>query len=324
MTNPGYKKGVTTVAEGCYAWMLPDGGWGWSNSGLVVGKGASMIVDTLFDLALTREMLDGFAPLMIDSPLTTVFNTHANGDHYFGNQLLPQGTEIIATDAAAQDMTQGDVDRLEALKHEDGSIGVYVKDIFGPFDFTNVIATPPTRSFSGETVLDIGGREVVLYELGPAHTPGDAIAWVPDVKVAYAGDILFIGGTPIIWAGPVDNWIRACDRLLELEADTYVPGHGPLTDRAGVNSARDYLVFVRDETTSRFERGLTVEEAVADIDQHLGRFSELGAKERLVQNVINIYASLDPSAPAQPLPVVFQAMAAMDGYPADASQASTK
>jgi cyclase len=316
MTETTYSKGVAEVSPNCYAWMLPDGGWGWSNSGLIVGKGASMIVDTHFDLALTQEMLDGFAPYLTDAPLKTVFNTHANGDHYFGNQLIPQGVEIIATDAAAADMHQADVDRLEGLKHVDGSVGDYVRDIFGPFDFTTVTATGPTTSFSGEKVLDVGGREVVLYELGPAHTPGDAAAWVPDVKTAYAGDILFIGGTPIIWAGPVDNWIAACTRLLDLKADVYVPGHGPITDRAGVVAARDYLEFVRDETTSRFQKGMTIDETVADIDAHLGRFEDLGAKERLVQNVINIYGSLDPSAPERPLSDVFQAMAAMDGYPA--------
>lgn len=316
MIDIDYARGVTEVSPGSYAWMLPDGGWGWSNSGLIIGDGESMIVDTHFDLKLTQEMLDGFAPLLAEAPLSTVFNTHANGDHYFGNQLLPAGVQIIATDAAAADMHQADVDRLEALKHVQGSVGDYVREIFGPFDFTTVVATGPTTSFSGEKVLDIGGREVVLYELGPAHTPGDAAAWVPDVKTAYAGDILFIGGTPIIWAGPVENWIRACDRLLDLHADVYVPGHGPITDRAGVLSARDYLVFVRDETTSRFTRGMSVEETVSDIDSHLGRFQKLGAKERLVQNVINIYASLDPSAPQLPLPDVFKAMAAMDGYPA--------
>ena len=318
----GYEKGLTQVAPGCYAWMLPDGGWGWSNSGLIVGEGASMIVDTHFDLALTQEMLDGIATVVADAPVTTLFNTHANGDHFYGNQLMAPGVEIIATEAAAEDMDQADVDRLEGLKHIEGPTGDYVRDIFGPFDFTTVRATPPTTSFTGERTLSVGGREVVLIELGPAHTPGDAAAFVPDQRVVYAGDILFIGGTPIIWAGPVDNWIRACNRLLELEADVYVPGHGPITDRAGVVAARSYLEFVRDEATRRFERGMSAPEAVADIDAHLGEFESLGARERLVQNVVNIYASLDPSAEPMPVPAVFQAMAALDGYPAGSPAAS--
>ena len=62
---------------------------------------------------------------------------------------------------------------------------------------------------------------------------------------------------------------------------------------------------------------MTAPEAVADIDAHLGEFESLGARERLVQNVANIYASLDPSAEPAPLPAVFQAMAALDGYPVE-------
>ena len=54
----------------------------------------------------------------------------------------------------------------------------------------------------------------------------------------YTGDILFIGGTPIVWAGPLSNWIAACDLMLGLDADTVVPGHGPLTDAAGIVKPR--------------------------------------------------------------------------------------
>lgn len=317
MTKFDYVKGVVEVAPDTYAWLYPDGGWGWNNPGLVVGKGESLLIDTCFDLKKSQEVLDGFAPHVAQAPLRTLFNTHANGDHYFGNQLLPDGVEIIATDAAKPDMVQADVDALEGLKHVEGSIGEYVRDIFGPFDFTTVKAVGPTRTFSGETTLDIGGREVVLIELGPAHTPGDAAAWVPDAKVAFAGDILFIGGTPIIWAGPVDNWIRACNRLLDLKADVYVPGHGPITDRQGVIEARDYLEFVKEAAESRFAKGMTTEEATADINAHLGRFAQLGDGERLAQNVINIYESMHPDAEQVPQLEVFRRMAALDGYPSN-------
>jgi glyoxylase-like metal-dependent hydrolase (beta-lactamase superfamily II) len=297
--------------------LQPDGGWGWSKTGLVAGTGESLLVDTCFDLDLTGEMLAAYGPLLAGAPLSTVFNTHANADPV-GNQLVPDGVRIIATAAAGEEMNQTDLERLEGLKRAPGATGEYAREIFGPFDFTPVVATPPTETFGGETRLEVGGREVLLYELGPAHTPGDAVAWVPDFQVAYVGDILFIGGTPIIRAGPVENWIRACDRLLELPARAYVPGHGPITDRAGVIKARDYLVFVREAASSRFAMGMTIQEATADIDKHLGEFAALGARERLAQNVANIYGFLDPDADPLPISEVFQAIAALDGYPAAA------
>ena len=85
---------------------------------------------------------------------------------------------------------------------------------------------------------------VELIEVGPAHTQGDMLAYVPDDRTIFTGDILFIGGTPIVWAGPLANWIAACDLMLGLDVDTVVPGHGPVTDKAGVAEVRDYLAFV--------------------------------------------------------------------------------
>ena len=74
-------RGLHEVADGTYAYLQPDGGWGWSNAGLVVGDGASLLVDTLFDLRLTSEMLSATGPAVRTAPISTLVNTHANGDH---------------------------------------------------------------------------------------------------------------------------------------------------------------------------------------------------------------------------------------------------
>src|SRR6059036_2605083 len=69
---------------------------------------------------------------------------------------------------------------------------------------------------------------------------------VPDASTVFTGDILLIDGTPIMWAGPVSNWIAACDRIIDLDARTLVPGHGPVTDNSGVRDVKRYLEYVRD------------------------------------------------------------------------------
>ena len=194
-----YSKGLHDVGRGCYAWLQPDGGWGWSNSGVITGSGASMLVDTLFDLATTSEMLDGIAAITSRFPLRTLVNTHSDGDHYFGNQLLAdRDVEIVASEAAATLMTQEAVDELAALKRADGQLGDFARAVFEPFNFQGITSTGPTRTFSGELSIDVGEREVRLIQVGPAHTSGDVLVHVPDAKLMFAGDILFIGGTPII------------------------------------------------------------------------------------------------------------------------------
>ena len=101
-----YERGLHELGDGLYAYLQPDGGWGWSNAGLITVDGASLLVDTLFDLRLTAAMLETMAPLLATSPLSAAFNTHGNGDHCFGNQLLPGSATILATGAASTAMAR--------------------------------------------------------------------------------------------------------------------------------------------------------------------------------------------------------------------------
>ena len=99
-----YERGLHELGDGLYAYLQPDGGWGWSNAGLVTAQEASLLVDTLFDLKLTHDMLDAMAPVTDSRPIGQAFNTHGNGDHWFGNELLPDGIPIVASAAAIEDM----------------------------------------------------------------------------------------------------------------------------------------------------------------------------------------------------------------------------
>jgi cyclase len=308
-----YRRGLHDLGSGCFAWLLPDGSWGWSNSGLITGSGTSLMVDTLFDLALTGEMLEGIRPVTDRHPLQTLVNTHSDGDHVFGNQLLAErDVEIIASEATAELITQDQVDALASVRRRSGPLGEFTRHAFGPFVFDGIVATGPDRTFTGQESLDVGGREVRLIQVGPAHTPGDTLVHVPDARLLYAGDILFIGGTPVVWAGPTSRWIAACDLILDMDVVTIVPGHGPATDKSGVGPVRDYLQFVLDEATKRYEDGLGVEQAVASID--LGRFAGLPEHGRLAQNVLNVYQELDPAVPRPSRYDVLGRIAALEGF----------
>jgi glyoxylase-like metal-dependent hydrolase (beta-lactamase superfamily II) len=186
-------------------------------------------------------------------------------------------------------------------------IEAFVHRAFGPFDFSGIEPRLPTESFSSEHELAVGGRRVELIELGPAHTAGDAIAYVPDAGVVFTGDLLFIEGTPIMWAGPVANWLGACDRILELDARILVPGHGPVTDHSGVRDVQRYLRYVHDEARRRFEAGMDAEAAALDIE--IGDFRDWGDPERIAVNVATVYRELDPTLPPVSPPELFARMA---------------
>ncbi|MGZ6963240.1 MAG: MBL fold metallo-hydrolase [Acidimicrobiia bacterium] len=288
-----FELGLYEIADGVWAYLQPDGSWGYSNAGLVAGDGTALLVDTLFDLQLTRAMLDSMRTITDRAPIETVVNTHANGDHCYGNQLV-RDARIVASDAAAGEMDDVPPPLLHAFKELDiGDDGNrFVADAFGPFRFDDIESVPPTEVFSGSMTIDVGGRPVTFEEVGPAHTLGDVIAWMPEPRVVFTGDILFHGSTPIMWAGPVDNWIAACRRIRELEPAVVVPGHGPLADVEGVAQLEHYLEWIAAETTARRDAGLSAIDAAWDIE--LGRYADWGDRERTVVNVDTIYAGLDP------------------------------
>ncbi len=294
MSTWTYTKGLHDLGNSVYAYLQPDGTWGRSNAGLIIDGEVSLLIDTLFDLKLTQEMLDTMRKSVpAAAHIDMVVNTHANGDHCYGNQLVADA-QIIASARTAEEMTTGVSPGLMAMLLKQapqlGQAGAFASYAFGRFDFENITLTPPTRTFEGELTLKVGDKTVHLIEVGPAHTQGDTLVHIPDDKVIFTADILFIGGHPIIWAGPTSNWLRACDRILALDVDTIVPGHGPITDKKGVTEVKGYLEYIFQEARTRYEAGMPAFEAAKDIP--LDRYASWTDGERIAVNMASIYREL--------------------------------
>jgi cyclase len=321
------------VAVGGWAWLQPNGSWGLSNSGLIVDGEQSLLVDTLFDLKRTAAMLDAMkAASPAATSIDSLVNTHANGDHCWGNELAQAG-EIIASARGAAEMAELPPKKLAALMKAGKALnalgplrpalgaffgalglkkGAWLADAapfalrcFDDFEFGDITLTPPTRTFEKRLELAVGDRSVVLHEVGPAHTRGDVLVHVPDADLLYTGDILFVDAHPIVWEGPLSNWVDACDLILDLGVKTVVPGHGALCGPEAVQAMRDYLVHVDAEARTRHAAGMSAHDAALDIG--LDGFSGWGEAERLVVNVATVYRHLDGG----PVPEALESFAAM-------------
>jgi glyoxylase-like metal-dependent hydrolase (beta-lactamase superfamily II) len=311
-----FTKGLHEIGPGCWAWLQPDGSWGFSNAGLVTDGEASLLVDTLFDLKLTGEML---AAMRDADPaaraIGTLVNTHANGDHCFGNALV-EGATIVASRSCAEEMQElppAAMAQFAKSATEMGPAGDFFARIFGRFDFEGIESAFPDRTFEGELEWRVGDKPLRLIEVGPAHTRGDVLVQSLSDRTVFTGDILFIEGTPIIWEGPVDNWIRACERIEAMDVDVVVPGHGPITDRDGARQVREYLAFARDEARSRYDAGLSAADAAREIARELGAFASWTDTERIVVNVDSLYREFSGSTERTPIPALFAMMAELAG-----------
>lgn len=303
------------LGNGVYAYTQLPGSWGWSNAGLITDGGESLLVDTLFDLRVTSDMLDEMRRAVPGARrIGTVVNTHGNGDHCYGNALLAD-SEIIGTRGCVEDLQESPASRIHLLLRAGGllqrfgsggrvlaralsAVGVQAVTnlldatelalpAFADFDFSSIESTPPNRVFAGQLDLFVGDKPVTLIELGPAHTRGDAVVFSPNDRTVFTGDLLFKDSHPIIWEGPVSSWIGALHRLLEMDIETVVPGHGPLTDKGGLREGLHYLEVLSDEARRRYDAGMSFDDAVRDIT--LDEFKGWLDPERVYVNVQTLY-----------------------------------
>ncbi len=297
MESPPFTKGIVELSDRVYAYVSGSTGFGLSNAGLVVSEGESMVVDTLYDLHHAGEFLDAAGPVTESAPVRYVFNTHSDGDHIFGNQLFPADAEVIATSAAGELMTQDQADHTAAAfdeaKNPDSTLHP-LAELGRSFDFRPVRVRGADTVFHGEKSLRVGTLDVELYELGPAHTVGDAIAYIPAEKVLFAGDLLTRDIVKIVWSGSVANWIAALERIRSFDADVVVAGHGPVLRgqaiTAAVETGKAFWSHLYDNAATLFDRGVPADEAAARIDVR----DYPDAALTLPTIVTAIYHDLDP------------------------------
>jgi cyclase len=315
--RPAFAEGLYELQPDTYAWLVPNGSWGETNLGLVRCGDQSVLIDTCWDLHFMREMLDHAAPVLHGAPIRQVINTHADGDHCWGNQLFAD-LPITSTRASAAQIHQHPPAQLRALQWGSAlfrhlpaagvdGLGRYMGDMLRPYRFDGVRVLAANRTFSGDTTIEVNGLSLQLMEVGPAHTDGDCIVHIPARGVVYAGDILFVGVTPVAWAGPVSRIVAGLRRVLALQPDVIVPGHGPLAAPADVLAQIGYWEWLQDSLRSQAQSGIPPLEASR---QCLGSpafraagFDRWAAPERLFTSACTLYREWGVDVPSWPGPL---------------------
>jgi glyoxylase-like metal-dependent hydrolase (beta-lactamase superfamily II) len=208
---------------------------------VIIGSGGTVAVLVSDEgVAIVDDKFDRNVPEILakvksvtDQPIRFVLNTHHHGDHTGGNAQLGKTAAIIA--------------------HENARANVVKNSQPGA----------PHVTFQDETRLYVGGKEVRALHFGRAHTNGDAIIYFPQQRVIHTGD-MFVRGAPFIDyanGGSAKEWDATIGKVLELDFDTIIPGHGAVSKRADlVQWRKDYATF-RERVREVSRQGKSPEEA---------------------------------------------------------------
>jgi cyclase len=274
------------LADGVHAWVQPDGSWWINNAGAVSGADGTIIIDTCATEVRTRRFLAAVDDATGGAPIRTAVNTHEHGDHTHGNSLLPVDAAIIAHAHARRSMESHSLIGTEARAWDPVP------------DWGAVALRLPSITVDDRVTIHAGGRRVeVLHPGYAAHTDGDLVAWLPDERILFTGDLVFHGLTPLVYAGSVTGALQSLDWVAGFGTHHLVPGHGPVATGSAVESVLDehrrYYRLVLEAAGLGRRRGMTALEAAQQTD--LGEFAAWADPERLVLNLHRAYAEADGS-----------------------------
>jgi cyclase len=233
------------VAEGIY--MLVGAG---GNIGLAVGDDSTFMIDDQY-APLTDKIRAAVAALS-ENPVQFVINTHWHGDHTGGNERMGQAGAVI-------------------VAHENVRKRLSTEQFTEMFNRTVPPSPPaalPVITFTRDIKFHLNGEEISAFHVEHAHTDGDVIVQFEKANVIHMGDVYWQGYYPFIdlsAGGSVDGVIAALDRVLPMVDDNskVIPGHGALSDKAGLLAYRQMLAGIRDGIASQIEAGASLEEVKA-------------------------------------------------------------
>ncbi len=213
---------------------------GVANTGFVVGEKEVIAIDAEMTADSAKQMI-GEIQKATSKPLTKLILTHSDGDHVNGLSGFPKGLEIISSVKAKEEMA-------EAFKSP---------------DMQALQAYLPTRTFADKMDIDFVPERIRLLHFGPAHTSGDIVVYFPENKLAFVGDLVFIGRDPLIHrskGGTSSGLIKTLQALLELDVDRYIPGHGNIISKSEIEPVLKNLQEKQTKVKSMIQNGKSLDD----------------------------------------------------------------
>ncbi|WP_327359639.1 MBL fold metallo-hydrolase [Streptomyces sp. NBC_01304] len=259
------------VAGQVYAHLQPRGGWCVSNAGVLAGPDGVTLIDctaTPRSAARLRAQIASRTQL----PITRLVISHHHGDHHYGASAFPEATVI------AHEHTRSAILRD----------GLNLTQIWPDAGWGQLELTVPQVTFTDRLTLHLGSLPVELIHFGPAHTTGDIVAWLPEHRILFAGDLVFSQATPFVFMGSVKGSLRVLEQLRALDPQAIVSGHGPIAGVEVIDENLAYLRWIDHLAAEGLAAGWSPLETAQRSD--LGPYRDLPEAERIVGNLHRAYA----------------------------------
>lgn len=248
------------------------------NRGIISGSGNVLVVDSGVSVTEATSLRAAAQEYCKQGSLS-LFNTHPHGDHVYGNQIFTDGP-IIAHEGVRKDLLASGEETLAKWK----------QNLPMAQSLNEVTITPPTVIFEDEMTVFLGDIKVELLYLGSAHSPSDSVAWLPQSRILFAGDLLFNTLVPAMPPGGNSaHWVQALERLAQLGAEHVIPGHGPVQTPAELANLRNWLVTLRTHVSNAIARGWDRETTITNVAIEMQTAAPRGAQERLPMAIGQVF-----------------------------------
>jgi quinoprotein relay system zinc metallohydrolase 2 len=252
---------IQRVADGDYvhfgqvALTTQDNAGDIANLGIIVGRDAVAVIDTGGSVSVGRRLVLAVRGIT-DKPIRYVINTHEHPDHVFGNAAFGSGVTFVGHHNLPTELAKRGAYYLRSFADQLGAAAI-----------AEVRIIPPTLLVDTETILDLGGRSLLLTAWAPpAHTACDLTVLDQATGVLYSGDLVFLQHLPVV-DGSLTGWLAVLPRLAQLPAKIVVPGHGRLVAPwpQALDDERRYFTVLAEDTRRLIAAGVPMARAVPEI-----------------------------------------------------------